>query len=245
MLRCLLPTLLLLPALAQGPPDLAAGRRIFESQCAVCHGLTGGGGRGPVLARPTLRKAPDDEALRAVIAGGIEPEMPAAWQLSGRDVASVAAYVRSLGNVPPEVLPGDSERGRRIYQAQGCLACHIIAGEGRGLGPELTDIGARRNAEYLRNTVLRPAASLPDGFLLVEATTVRGTIVRGIRLNEDSFTIQCKDLAGRFYSFRKAELKDLRRLPGETPMPAFAGRLSANEVEDLVAWLATQRGKSQ
>ena len=45
-------------------PDLDAGRRVFESQCAVCHGLKGGGGRGPNLNRPKLNKAPDDAALR-------------------------------------------------------------------------------------------------------------------------------------------------------------------------------------
>jgi len=37
--------------------------------------------------------------------------MPGAWQLDDHEVASVAAYVRSLGAVPPEHLPGDAARG--------------------------------------------------------------------------------------------------------------------------------------
>jgi mono/diheme cytochrome c family protein len=45
--------------LAQAP-DAAVGRKIFESQCALCHGQTGGGGRGPALNRPKLDRAPDD-----------------------------------------------------------------------------------------------------------------------------------------------------------------------------------------
>ena len=44
-------------ALAQAPPDSAAGRKIFESQCALCHGQTGGGGRGPALNRPKLEQS--------------------------------------------------------------------------------------------------------------------------------------------------------------------------------------------
>jgi len=239
---CLLAALLTAAA-AQGAPDLAAGRKVFESQCAVCHGLNGGGGRGPVLARRQLEKAPDDAALRTIISEGIDPEMPAAWQLNPREVENVAAYVRSLGNVPAESLPGNPESGARIYAALGCAGCHIVAGEGNGWGPELTDIGARRNASYLRRTVLQPSASLPEEFLYLSATTAEGRMVRGIRVNEDSFTIQLKDVTGRFFSFRKSDLRDLRRLEGETPMPAFKDRLSNSELDDLVAWLASLRGK--
>src|SRR4051812_32479402 len=112
-------------------PDLDAGRRVFESQCAVCHGLKGGGGRGPSLNRPKLNKAPDDAALRTLITTGSEPEMPGAWQLSPREVVSVAAFVHSLGALAPETLPGDPARGARLYTEQGCAACHIVAGQGR------------------------------------------------------------------------------------------------------------------
>jgi hypothetical protein len=38
--------------------------------------------------------------------------------------------------------------------------------------------------------------------LYVTAATSRGETVRGIRVNEDSFTIQVKDARERFHSFR-------------------------------------------
>ncbi len=225
-------------------PDLAAGRKIFESQCALCHGQTGGGGRGPGLNRPKLNKAPDDGALREVISSGLPPEMPGAWQLTPREVASVAAYVRSLGAAPQERLAGDPGRGERVYQANGCAGCHIVAGRGEGFGPELTDIGARRNAAHLRQKLLKPAATLPEGFLYVAAVASSGQTTRGIRVNEDSFTIQIKDTSGRFHSYRKSELTEIRRLKNETPMPSFEKSLSAAELEDLTAYLASLRGKS-
>jgi putative heme-binding domain-containing protein len=232
--------IMLATSLLAQPPE---GRKIFESQCALCHGQTGTGGRGPSLHRPKLKHAPDDEALALVIAEGIPPEMPGAWQLTPREVMSVAAYVRSLGAIPPEKLPGDAARGERIYQAKGCAACHIVDGKGEGFGPELSDIGARRNAAHLRQAVQRPASALPEDFLYVAATTAAGT-VRGIRVNEDSFFIQIKDARGQFHSFAKAELKDLKRLRGETPMPSFESALSAAELDDLVAYLASLKGKS-
>jgi cytochrome c oxidase cbb3-type subunit 3 len=233
-------------ALAQTdvPPDLDSGKKIFESQCALCHGQTGTGGRGPGLNHLKLDKAPDNEALRKVISDGIAPEMPGAWQLNAREVASVAVYVESFGKVPPELLPGDPERGARVYDAKGCAGCHMIGGKGEGMGPELTSIGAKRNGAYLRQTLIKPAATLPEGFQYVAAVTADGQTVRGIRVNEDAFTIQLKDARSQFHSLRKAGLKELRRLRGESPMPSFENSLTGAELDDLVAYLASLRGKS-
>ena len=228
-------------ALAQSQPDAAAGRRIFESQCALCHGQTGGGGRGPALNRPKLDRAPDDAALRKLISDG-SGDMPGAWQLHPDEVAGVAAYVRSLGALPQETVPGDAARGARVYADAGCAGCHMIAGRGAGFGPELTAIGARRSVAFLRQAILKPTSTLPDGFLYVSAVPAAGAAVRGIRVNEDSFTIQLRDAGGRFYSFRKSELKELHRLERETPMPSYEGRISSAALDDLVAYVAGLKG---
>jgi cytochrome c oxidase cbb3-type subunit 3 len=227
---------------AQSPPDLAAGRRVFESQCALCHGQTGGGGRGPALNHPKLERAPDDEALRKLISEGSR-DMPGAWQLHPDEVAGVAAFVRTLGALPQETVPGDAARGRQVYAAKGCAGCHMVDGQGAGFGPELTAIGARRSAAYLRQTILKPAGTLPNGFLYVDAAPANGPAVRGIRVNEDSFTLQLRDAAGKHFSFRKTELKSLRRMEGQTPMPSYEGQIAGADLDDLVAHLAGLKGK--
>ncbi len=244
MARWTILALLIPAAFGQSASDLDAGRKIFESQCALCHGLTGGGGRGPSLSRAKLSRAPDDAALKKVISDGLPPEMPGAWQLHPKEVDYVSAFVRSLGKVPPEIIPGEPEEGARVYRAKGCPSCHAVGGSGEGFGPELTSIGTRRSASWLRQVVLKPAASLPDGFLYVAVTPATGPAVRGIRVNEDSFTIQVKDARGRFYSFRKAGVKELQRLEKETPMPSFEGQLTKTELDDLVAYLVSLKGKS-
>lgn len=222
-------------------PDLAIGRRIFDSQCAVCHGQGGTGGRGPALTQPRLAKAPDDAALRRAIAEGLPPEMPGSWQLSVREVASVAAYVRSLGAVQPEPVPGEPARGKTLFASRGCAGCHIVSGAGSSRGPELTAIGARRNPAFLRRSLLDPAADRPEGFLVVEAVPLTGAPVRGVRSAEDPFTIQIQDASGRFHSFRKASLKTLRRLEGQSTMPPYKAAQPA-DLDDLVAYLASLRG---
>ena len=220
-----------------------AGKLLFERHCALCHGIDGSGGRGPSLRRRKLVRAADKEALESLIENGIPPEMPEAWFLSKREIASVAGYVRTLGNAAPEVLSGDPARGKAIYARSGCSACHILAGKGSGFGPDLTDVGVRRGSTRLREMLENPAKTIPENFLLIETTTDSGQTVRGIRLNEDTFSIQLKDQQGNIYSFRKSDLRNLKKLRGETPMPAYASAFSSAELDDLVNFLAAQRGK--
>jgi len=242
MRRWVLVVTLVVCARAQTQPDAGVGRKIFESQCALCHGQTGGGGRGPSLTRPKLSRAPDDAALRTLISNG-SGDMPGAWQLHADEVVSVAAYVRSLGALPPEVIPGDPVRGAQRYAASGCAGCHIVDGRGEGFGPELSAVGARRSAAFLRQTILKPASTLPDDFQYISATPASGAAIRGVRVNEDSFTIQLRDANGRYHSFRKSELTSLRRLERQTPMPVYEGRVTGADLDDLVAYLASLKGK--
>jgi cytochrome c oxidase cbb3-type subunit III len=226
------------------PEDLANGQKLFMGQCARCHGPKGEGGRGAVLAQPKLRHAPDDEALFLVIRDGIKgTEMPAGYAVDTLETWQLAAYVRSLGRIKHDMVTGDAARGREIYRAKArCSQCHIVEGQGAGLGPELTDIGSRRSAAHLRAAVLDPESTLPEGFLEIRATTKDGKSLTGVRLNEDPFTIQFMDLGGSLHSFVKEDLKELARNPGKTPMPSFRTTLAPAEVDDLVAYLLTLRG---
>ena len=224
--------------------DLKNGQQLFMGQCARCHGSKGEGGRGAVLAQPRLRHAPDDESLFMVIRDGIKgTEMPGGYALDTRETWQLAAYVRSLGHMAPETVAGDPKRGQELYRTKGrCAQCHINGGLGGSLGPELTEIGARRSAAHLRAAVLDPASTLPEDFLQVRAVTKDGQTITGVRLNEDTFSIQVRDLSGGIHSFLKDDLKELRRDTGKSPMPSFRGVLSASEVDDLVAYLVSLRG---
>jgi putative heme-binding domain-containing protein len=94
----------------------------------------------------------------------------------------------------------------------------------------------------LRAAVLDPASTLPEDFLQVRAVTKDGQTITGVRLNEDVFSIQIRDLSGAIHSFLKDDLKELQRDTGKSPMPSFRGTLSASEVDDLVAYLVSLRG---
>jgi len=230
--------------------DLAEGQRLFRVHCARCHGIDGGGGEGANLARPKLRFAPDDEALLAVIADGIPGTgMPSVWSLDAEQAKRVAAYVRSLGRLSVEAMPGDPTRGAEIYRTTGgCPACHIVAGHGKGIGPELTDVGDRRGVEYLRRSLLAPAEAQSQtmgyrDFLTVRVRTKRGEI-EGLRINEDAFSIQLRDAGGRIHSLRKDELLGIEKVFAHSLMPGYGDALSPADIDDVVSYLMSLRSES-
>jgi putative heme-binding domain-containing protein len=226
------------------PADLKRGEQLFLGQCGRCHGPKGEGGLGAILAQPRLRRAPDEESLFRVIRDGIRgTEMPAASTLSSREVWQIGGYVRSLGQVPVEKVAGDAQRGREVYRTKGnCARCHVVNGQGENVGPELSDVGARRSAAYLRASLLEPEAAVPDRFLQVRLVTKDGRRITGVRRAEDTFTIQLTDLTGRTYSFFKSDLTDLEKDFGKSPMPGYQRTLTASELNDLVAYLVSLRG---
>jgi cytochrome c oxidase cbb3-type subunit III len=239
---------------AQTQADVVAGKTLFGGLCVTCHGFDGTGGSGPPLNRPKLVNAPDDAALRRVISEGIPNRgMPRVRRTTEGELRALVAYVRSLGRTARPPVRGNAQKGSELYAKLNCASCHIVKGQGGSLGPPLTDIGVLRGSQYLRQAIVEPAATLPAGTLVVpgrgysEYLPVRvvmkdGREVRGLRLNEDLFTIQLRDLSGRIHSIRKTDAELVRKETGASLMPSFAGRLSDAELDDLVAYLASLGG---
>jgi len=242
---------------AQNDADVDAGRRLFQGMCVECHGAGGAGGDAPSLNRARLNHAPTDAALASVIANGIpNTAMPRIRRFTEAELQELVAYVRSLGRTAQDRVPGDATKGAAVYKNLACSSCHIVAGAGGTLGPDLTDIGSLRGAAYLRESVVAPESALPRGtlsvlsrgyaeYLPVRIVTRQGTEIHGIRINEDLFTIQVRDAAGKFYSLQKSDLQVLDKQMGKTLMPSFAARLSAADLTDLIAYLTTLRGADQ
>ncbi len=231
-------------ACAQPEADLGTGKKLFQAHCAPCHGIDGGGGRGANLTLPKLRRAATDQAFFDIAKNGIEGTiMDGAWQLSDGELWKVVAYTRALGQTARVPVVGDPSLGKILYGRLGCTGCHVIAGQGRSYGPELTAIGARRSAAYLKEAIVDPGATVPEEFAMVRAKTRDGQEVRGMRVNEDSFTIQMRDSSNRFQSLRKSELSSLEHETGKSAMPEFQSKLSPGELDDLVSYLAGLRGE--
>jgi cytochrome c oxidase cbb3-type subunit 3 len=229
-----------------------SGKQLFDSLCQDCHGLNGIGDEAPALNHPIPG---DDNAVKKIIRDGdLARGMPRVRRFTEPEVEVLASYVRTLGRGTPEAVTGNAERGRAVYASLDCSACHVVAGQGGILGPELTKVGARRAPTFLRKTLVDPGSELPKGstgvlvngfseYLPVSVVERTGREVRGIRVNEDSFTIQLRDAEGKYYSFRKGDVQNIDKQIGRSLMPSYRDRLSAPQLDDLVAYLVSLGGQ--
>jgi mono/diheme cytochrome c family protein len=78
-------------------PVLAEGQTIFNSNCASCHGRSGGGGGiGPALAGRVEEQYPDIEAQKQVIREGMGGMPGFESRLTPEQIDAVARYTREV-----------------------------------------------------------------------------------------------------------------------------------------------------
>lgn len=241
--------------------DLDSGKQMFETSCASCHGFDAGGGVGPNIQRVPATRG-DDEVVTIIKNGVPGTGMPAfGGTLTDAQAMRIVAYIRSLASAAigesgkaVQAQSGDAEKGRLVYACNGCADCHIIRGTGGDRGPELTEIGGLRTADYFRKILQDPGANLPKGgptgpttgrwvqYVTFRATTKGGRTVEGSRVSESSVAIVLKDSKGNLQSFLKRDLKSFEKEPGKSFMPSFQGTLSSEDTTDLVAYLVSLKG---
>lgn len=156
---------------------------------------------------------------------------------------------------------GDPVRGKAIYLGKGdCQSCHRVNGTGSRLGPDLSEIGVPRaggggrgvpaptpaaaaaaNLAALETSILDPDAEVATSNRLVRVVMKDGTSITGRLLNHDNFTVQLIEPQGKLRSFQKADLRESSVLV-KGLMPSYKGRLSDQEVADVVAYLSTLKG---
>ena len=64
--------------------------------------------------------------------------------------------------IPSARAAADPASGEKIYTAKRCAACHVIQGKGGKLGPPLSDIASKRDAQWLKTFLKNPKAINPE-----------------------------------------------------------------------------------
>lgn len=227
------------------PADIEDGGRLYQANCARCHGPDGDVVAGINLARGQFRRVTtDDEIAGAIIRGVAGTGMPPS-NFSEAEAGTIVAYLRSLSTSAAQgsALAGDARRGKDLFEGRGqCLTCHSVNGRGSRLGPDLSDVGAVRRAVEIDRAIVDPNAEVLADNRFVRAVTTDGTTVRGRLLNQDLFTLQLLDANERLVSLDKSALRSSEILK-DSVMPSYKTSLSGQEVADLVGYLRTLKGQ--
>lgn len=228
----------LIPLRAQ--PQVEMGQQVYRANCFACHGPDGDQVNGVTLKGP-FRRVNNDEDLAKIVENGIPGTGMPPTAMPAASRSALVAYIRSMkGGASGPKIAGDAANGKAIFEGKGnCTGCHRVGDKGSHTGPELTDIGARP-AAYLEKSLLDPNETVAPQNRYVHIVTKQGTTVNGRRLNEDTHSIQLIDDKENLRSFDKSQLREMT-VAKTSPMPSYQGKLSGQEIADVVAYLQTLR----
>jgi cytochrome c oxidase cbb3-type subunit III len=247
--------------------DRGQGAQTYEQNCGVCHGDDGkGGGKASDIAAAQSVISLSDADLFKIVHDGTAAGMPPFAQLGDPSITAVVAYLRTLQGVapggtapatpPPAVVNGNATNGKNLFfgKAQ-CFNCHMIAGQGGVLGPDMTGYATTHQPAAIQQSIVSPGAApaAPQGRRAgggggrgyggggvlakdVEIVTRSGQKLTGVVRNEDNLSIAMMTRDGRYHFLDRSIVASETTL--KTLMPVdYNTRLTTTEVGDIVAFL--------
>jgi putative heme-binding domain-containing protein len=136
----------------------------------------------------------------------------------------------------------DVAHGRRVFAMASCFVCHVFAGEGGALGPDLTGAAARLSTRDLLEAMVDPSREISDQYGTVQVTLRNGRIhsgritnytERGMSLAENLFD------PSRIVRIPESEVASIEPSKISLMPPGLLNVLEAGEILDLLAFLRT------
>ena len=222
--------------------SIKSGQVLFQTRCADCHGLDARGYRGPDLTA-VLGGMPDERLFQTIRKGVPGTEMQPN-NMTDDDVLLIMAYLRNMNKATvTETASGNADNGRKVFASQ-CATCHRVGDSGGRLGPDLSRIGSARSRDALIREIRTPSEWMAPGYESVTIVTNDGQKIRGVKKNEDTFSIQIMDARERLQGYLKSDVQQVV-FEKASLMPEYGKeRLNDSDLNDLIGYLRTLRGSS-
>ena len=185
----------------------------------------------PALAA-ALSSAPLDAAQLATVA----KLFPAP---AGKD----SKPLPSLGELAK--LKGNAGNGGKLFATTGkCASCHIVHGQGKDVGPNLSEIGNKLSRQAFFESIIYPSAGISHNYELYSAISKDGTIFNGIMISSTDDSVTLRNAESIQKTIKKSDLDEPLVKQKVSIMPADVSKLlSQEELVDVVEYLATLKKK--
>jgi putative heme-binding domain-containing protein len=137
----------------------------------------------------------------------------------------------------------DFDRGRSLFAAASCFACHRFDNEGGAAGPDLTGVSGRFSTRDLLESVIVPSKVISDQYGAVVVSTTDGRVVSGrvVNLNNDSMSLNTNMLDPEAQvSVDRKSIEEVKPSPVSMMPQGLLNTLKADEVLDLIAYLMSR-----
>jgi putative heme-binding domain-containing protein len=138
-------------------------------------------------------------------------------------------------------ITGDPTLGKTLFTRQGCVACHSI-NKGEALkGPFMGQVGSIMNREQIAESILKPNASISQGFATVLITAKGNKSYTGFVTAETADKITMRDIAGQVSTVRTADIISRKEMETSMMPSGLANALSYEEFASLITFLSQQK----
>jgi putative heme-binding domain-containing protein len=138
-------------------------------------------------------------------------------------------------------IEGDAVKGKALFAQQGCVACHSLEKGGAMKGPFMGQIGSIMNREQIAESILKPNASISQGFASVQLTTKEGKRLIGFISEESADKVVMRNIAGQVFTVDKADIVTRKELETSMMPAGLANSLSYEEFASLITFLSQQK----
>ncbi|MBI1830967.1 MAG: c-type cytochrome [Planctomycetes bacterium] len=137
-------------------------------------------------------------------------------------------------------MKGNTSNGASVFAKAGaCAKCHQVNGEGKNVGPDLSEIGKKLAREALYESILYPSASIAHNFETWVVETKKGTTANGLLVSKTAEEISIKDAESIVRTFKMTDVESATK-SAVSLMPADLHQLmTTQEMVDVVEYLAT------
>jgi putative membrane-bound dehydrogenase-like protein len=135
---------------------------------------------------------------------------------------------------------GDATAGRAVFAGTGtCAKCHVVEGEGKAVGPDLSGIGAKLSPVAIYESILAPSAAISHAYETWTAITEDGRSFSGLLVSQTDDGMVIRGADGVDVTLATDDVEELVRQPVSLMPSDLATVLTEQELVDLVAWLTT------
>ncbi|GAB4025481.1 DUF7133 domain-containing protein [Spirosoma koreense] len=138
-------------------------------------------------------------------------------------------------------LPGEAALGKTLFTQQGCIACHSLTKSEPLKGPYMGQIGSIMNREQIAESILKPNASISQGFVTVLITAKGNKTYTGFVTEESANRVVLRDIAGQIYRIKPSDILSRKELETSMMPTGLANALSYEEFASLVTFLSQQK----
>jgi putative heme-binding domain-containing protein len=132
------------------------------------------------------------------------------------------------------------ERGRSLFGAAGCFACHRFANEGGAVGPDLTGASGRLSPRDLLESIIEPSKTLSDLYAPIVIRLNDGDSLTGQIVYLGTETVQVSTDMLNPGETTKVDRKDIQSIETSKVSPMPTGLLNSlveDEILDLMAYV--------